>query len=77
MLWWMWAPNVLTELQQRKQSFSLTIKVNGTDLCWPDVDALVEATWGQVLAVGREGDAVHGLGVFSQGVDAKTSLYVP
>lgn len=43
----------------------------------PDVDALIEGAAGQVLAVGAEGHAVHGLLVLGQRVDANASLHVP
>lgn len=41
------------------------------------MDALVERAAGQKLAVGRERDAVDGLRVFGEGVDALAALHVP
>lgn len=41
------------------------------------MDTLVEGAAGQVSSVGAEGDAVDGLLVLGQRVDADPSLYVP
>lgn len=48
-----------------------------TNLCVPDVDALVEGAAGEVPAVGAEGHAVDGLLVAGQSVDAHAALHVP
>lgn len=49
----------------------------GDYLCVPDMHALVEGAAGQVLAVGAEGDAVDGLLVLGERVDAHAAFHVP
>lgn len=43
----------------------------------PDVDTLIEGAAGQVLAVGAEGHAVHGLLVLGERVNTNPPLHIP
>ena len=60
-----------------RDSAPLPRAVYVTDLRGPDVDALVEAARGEVLAVRGEGHTVHGLRVLGQRVNVLAALHVP